>query len=118
MADGDHVAAKPELPVSLATLAGGYVLTLAGHIHAIFQAIYPPGGRRIATASHDQMVQLWDAATGPAFLSLILNGREVTAFAFASDDRRIVRCTLAESSCEGGHNSPDPSERVRCPSAH
>jgi tetratricopeptide (TPR) repeat protein len=66
---------------------------------------YSPDGRRLATASVDQTVRLWDAATGQELLALKGHTDRVNAVAFSPDGRRLA-------SAAGGEPSRDRTVRV------
>jgi eukaryotic-like serine/threonine-protein kinase len=49
---------------------GDELQSLPGATHQVDSAIYSPDGRRLATASMDGRIQIWDAETGEEVLSL------------------------------------------------
>ena len=51
---------------------------------------FSPDGRRIASASDDNTLRLWDAASGEPLLTLNGHANSVTAVAFSPDGRRIA----------------------------
>jgi WD40 repeat protein len=51
---------------------------------------FSPDGRRIASASIDATLRLWDAASGEPLLTLSGHGDWVRAVAFSPDGRRIA----------------------------
>ena len=51
---------------------------------------YSPDGRRIASASDDQTVKVWDAATGQELLTLSGHTDGVISVAYSPDGRRIA----------------------------
>ena len=49
-----------------------------------------PDGRRLASASNDQTVKLWDASTGQELLTLKGHTDRVDSVAFSPDGRRLA----------------------------
>jgi WD40 repeat protein len=70
--------------------------TLQGHTSGVMRVVYSPDGRRLASASNDHTVKIWDAATGQECLTLKGHTREVSGVAYSPDGR-----CLASSSWDG-----------------
>jgi WD40 repeat protein len=58
---------------------------------------WSPDGRRIASASRDETVQVWDAANGKALLSYNGHTDWVLAVAWSPDGRRIASASRDET---------------------
>jgi WD40 repeat protein len=65
-------------------------LTLRGHADNIMSVAFSPKGERLASASDDRTVKIWDAATGQEVLTIHGHTNEVRSVAFSSDGRRLV----------------------------
>jgi WD40 repeat protein/tRNA A-37 threonylcarbamoyl transferase component Bud32 len=61
-------------------------LTLRGHAEAVTSVVFSPDGKRLASASRDGAVKVWDAASGQE--TLTLNG--CTSVAFSPDGKRLA----------------------------
>ncbi|MDP6720599.1 MAG: hypothetical protein QGF59_18195, partial [Pirellulaceae bacterium] len=64
----------------------------------IYEFSFSPNGRRIATASGDGTVKLWDMATRREVLSLGQNEGPLLSVAFSPDGRLLVAATGSHSS--------------------
>jgi WD40 repeat protein len=56
--------------------------------------VFSPDGRRVATASDDSTVQVWDAATGARIVPAMHHDAEVYDVDFSPDGQRIVTADL------------------------
>lgn len=63
---------------------------LAGHTGRVRDIAISPDGSRIASASGDQTVRIWDSATGEGLLVLKGHRGWVEAVAFSADGRRVA----------------------------
>lgn len=98
---GEQVAVAVYDSLSVLEVATGKVLfnSLPVHSSDITRITYSPDGSRIATASSDGSVVLWDALTGQQVGS-ILPRQDLTSLAFSPDGRRLATGTL--DSAAGG----------------
>lgn len=71
------------------------MFTLTGHTNIVFDAVFDPSGGRIATASGDGTVRVWNAADGQLDLTFDVESRPLVP-AFSSDGS-----LLAATSIEG-----------------
>ena len=51
---------------------------------------FSPDGKRLASASRDQTVKVWDAVTGQEILTLKGHTSGVTSVAFSPDGKRLA----------------------------
>ncbi len=65
------------------------LLTLEGHTDRLWQVIYSPDGKLLATASGDGTASVWDAETGAMIGEIRLNGAAL-AIAFSSDSKLLA----------------------------
>lgn len=65
-------------------------LTLAGHTSAVNDVAFTAGSGRLASASDDGTVKIWDPATGQETLTLTGHSGAVRCVAFSTDGKLIV----------------------------
>ena len=70
--------------------SGRVLHTLIGHSADVTCAAFSPDGRRLATASFDRTIKLWDTATGRDVFTLRGHTAGVVALAFSPDGNRIA----------------------------
>lgn len=70
--------------------AGRVLHTLVGHVAGVSCATFSPDGRRLATASDDFTIKLWETATGREVFTLRGHTASVDSLAFSPDGNRIA----------------------------
>jgi WD40 repeat protein len=74
----------------LHTLFQAAHLTLKGHTGFVTSVCFSPDGRRLASASQDQTIKVWDAQTGQEQLTLKGHTNVATSVCFSPDGRRLA----------------------------
>jgi WD40 repeat protein len=62
----------------------------AGYPNAVLSLAFSPEGKLLATASHDNLIKLWDVTTGREVRALAGHIKSVKAVAFSADGRQLV----------------------------
>src|SRR5947209_14681649 len=65
-----------------------------GHSNGVSAIAWSPDGKRIASASYDKTVQVWDAATGHLFFTYRGHANWVIAVAWSPDGKRIASASF------------------------
>jgi hypothetical protein len=74
--------------------AAGTPLLLRGHAGAVSSVCYSPDGTRLASASSDNTVRVWDACTGQEALVLRGHTNPVLSVCYSPDGTRLASASL------------------------
>jgi WD40 repeat protein len=72
------------------TATGNVLHTFTGHQKPIDTLAFSPKDHRLATASWDKTVKIWDAKAGKELMTLEGHAREVYPVAFSADGRHVL----------------------------
>ena len=70
---------------------------LSGHTGDVSSVCFSPDGKRLASASDDQTVKVWDAATGQEALTLKGHTSYVTSVCFSPDGKRLASASYDQT---------------------
>jgi WD40 repeat protein len=73
------------------------LLSLQGHTSVVTDLAFSPDGQRLASASYDYTIKLWDAATGREIRTLKGHSLPVTSVAFSPDGQRLASASWDET---------------------
>ncbi|MCI0393838.1 MAG: hypothetical protein L0332_06535 [Chloroflexi bacterium] len=82
--------AEAEDALYRAVQASQLQLTLSGHNDWVNHVAFSPDGTRLATASFDNTVKIWDAQTGQELLTLADHSKVVNSVVFSPDGTRLA----------------------------
>jgi WD40 repeat protein len=66
------------------------IRSFLGHTNVIMSAAFHPDGTRLATASWDGTIKIWDVAEGKELRTLVGHAKSVTSVAFSPDGSRLA----------------------------
>ena len=73
-------------------LAHSYQLNLEGHTGGVMNVVFSADGKRLASASYDGTVKVWDPTSGQEQETLMLKGhnRDIMSVAFSANGKRLA----------------------------
>jgi WD40 repeat protein len=92
--------------------SGRIKFTLAGHSSNILYLRFSPDGRRLATASDDRTIKVWDMTTGREVITLLGHTGGLRVLAFSGDGHRIISGGV-DATARVWDGTPLPEDRLR-----
>ncbi|HEY7328807.1 MAG TPA: WD40 repeat domain-containing protein [Gemmataceae bacterium] len=80
--------------LSAATVQGQAIQELQGHHAAVYAVAFRPDGERMATASFDHTIKIWDVESGCVTRTFTGHQDKVLALAYSPDGRRLASAGL------------------------
>src|SRR6185295_5512930 len=91
-----NIAALALAPAAAPTLQAQTIRQFTGHTAPVFSVAFSKDGKRLASASFDHTIKLWDVSSGKVSRTLTGHRTKVLTLAWRSDGR-----TLASGSVDG-----------------
>ena len=70
---------------------------LRGHAQTVMSLSFSRDGRRLASASSDRSVHVWDIQSGQSIATFVGHGGAVNAVAFSPDGQTVVSASADET---------------------